>query len=1077
MPTFPNFFPAPREDENQNDFVARCVAAPQAKAAVSDPATRIDRCERRWEVARDDALGLTPTGRIAENAVVVNADTGGRDPTQTITLRRKYGAAIFNRFRELKGLVLQSLIENDALNTNQRADVPPGRAATSFGTSDDERVERFAEWFRRTIDRVVLEAVRGPQGEIRARNRWQDEFVRQAAAKGVRDAERRMARAGVEINEFSSFTSIFGNNRSLATHQDEDELERPGPISASPFGRTPAAIEDLRQKLQLLQERNFRELLGVSDAVAQAVERELAEGLSRGMNPRRVAAFINDRIDAIGVKRGRTIARTEIIRAHAETTLSRYEASGVEEVRGKAEFATAGDDRVCPRCFALEGETFTLEEARGVIPVHANCRCTWLPVTGALPGAPPEAETTPVVDPEQFFDPEQIPTREEVLAGIEGTGSAAGASTPFGVMNPHEADRTNDLMLSRLTDEEREKARIDVNAPSIGPKKVEDRVTGEAAKEVAILARDDAPTDELTALWNSVGDARGMSDDIEESVRFGVRISGPYNSVEEWAEGELPPAPRQRFLDLFDELQTVPRAESMRELVEIAEGADEIGMRIARGVKTDIAENIWRVASEAWQGGSDRGTLVQALQLAAREEFELENTTLGHLRIGPNARDLFDETGGALRALLRGQWQRTQNILEENNIETLTLYRGMKFGNVQPANRPDWYQGPMEPGTIGRLVDEGNFDEVVARVPDFRLGPMSSFSTAPTAAMKFTSALDDVVLSIRVPREAVLSLGSDGLGTIGEFEVVTLGTETPGLAFLRGAIRRRIDSMRRTGLLPDLTPGPDDHRLHQLAVGDILRKMDLLDPDVRIDIAAGRVLPRVDPAFDVGPAISTRLEEFERSRLDETTEHGLWLDGDGNVVVEHTDNDTDTITIRGSDLGDIRAEAEIMTHNHPKGGQGDIFIAPSPQDIDALDRLSSNIAEVRAVSDLGNFAGVKARYARYRVAWPDGIDTPRERRRLSRSVTDNMDLLREVVDRRPDSIADLLETTGLDEQIDEETFEELEEEADVEQQLGGLPEGSLRRLYNLAIQMWWADEYLNEIAEEEGLRWTVEFVN
>jgi intein/homing endonuclease len=39
----------------------------------------------------------------------------------------------------------------------------------------------------------------------------------------------------------------------------------------------------------------------------------------------------------------------------------------------KSEFVTAGDDRVCSQCEALEAQIFTIEEAQGIIPVHPSC--------------------------------------------------------------------------------------------------------------------------------------------------------------------------------------------------------------------------------------------------------------------------------------------------------------------------------------------------------------------------------------------------------------------------------------------------------------------------------------------------------------------------------------------------------------------------------------------------------------------------------------------------------------------------------------------------------------------------------
>jgi SPP1 gp7 family putative phage head morphogenesis protein len=69
------------------------------------------------------------------------------------------------------------------------------------------------------------------------------------------------------------------------------------------------------------------------------------------------------------------------IHAHAEGQLDSFEDLGVRELGITAEWSTAGDERVCPRCSALEGHIYTVEEARGMIPQHPGCRCSWIPRT------------------------------------------------------------------------------------------------------------------------------------------------------------------------------------------------------------------------------------------------------------------------------------------------------------------------------------------------------------------------------------------------------------------------------------------------------------------------------------------------------------------------------------------------------------------------------------------------------------------------------------------------------------------------------------------------------------------------
>ena len=79
-------------------------------------------------------------------------------------------------------------------------------------------------------------------------------------------------------------------------------------------------------------------------------------------------------------------ANTLIVAAHAESILDYYNSLGITSVLPEVEvalpgveFGTAGDDRVCPDCESIAGQTFLLIEARGIIPVHIGCRCSWWP--------------------------------------------------------------------------------------------------------------------------------------------------------------------------------------------------------------------------------------------------------------------------------------------------------------------------------------------------------------------------------------------------------------------------------------------------------------------------------------------------------------------------------------------------------------------------------------------------------------------------------------------------------------------------------------------------------------------------
>lgn len=142
----------------------------------------------------------------------------------------------------------------------------------------------------------------------------------------------------------------------------------------SAFGK-PVSIE----KVKLLASRTYNDLKGVTDAMSTNMSRVLANGMLQGSSPRKIAREMVDTVDNLGRVRARTIARTEIIHAHAEGSLDAYEQLGVEEVGVRVEWAATDDDKTCPLCEDLEGKTFTIKGARGRIPRHPNCRCSWIP--------------------------------------------------------------------------------------------------------------------------------------------------------------------------------------------------------------------------------------------------------------------------------------------------------------------------------------------------------------------------------------------------------------------------------------------------------------------------------------------------------------------------------------------------------------------------------------------------------------------------------------------------------------------------------------------------------------------------
>jgi len=71
-------------------------------------------------------------------------------------------------------------------------------------------------------------------------------------------------------------------------------------------------------------------------------------------------------------KRAAMIARTETVRIRAEGSLRFLKKGGTNEVVFRT---TSG--KPCPLCQSMEGGVFKIEEASGIIPLHANCVCQW----------------------------------------------------------------------------------------------------------------------------------------------------------------------------------------------------------------------------------------------------------------------------------------------------------------------------------------------------------------------------------------------------------------------------------------------------------------------------------------------------------------------------------------------------------------------------------------------------------------------------------------------------------------------------------------------------------------------------
>lgn len=273
----------------------------------------------------------------------------GRDPTQTTTLRNRYGREWRRRWRAAAGDI-QALAENGG------DFLPGGRFAPVGGAR--EAAQRFARVSRPIIDHHVF--------DDRA---WIEPYLKHAAVVGIRHANRDFAGRGGNLADPNDVIRRFHHAQFLA-RQIEQTWEHAVIVAG-----------DVQT--------------GIAQALGELLEREGLPAVSAAGRPTmRTHAANREQIRKVlgralntGGYRTDVNGRTNIVGTVNESALNRYHDLGVEEVGARIEiasFMTAGDDDVCPVCEGLENQengygpgVFRIDQARGMIPVHYNCRCLW----------------------------------------------------------------------------------------------------------------------------------------------------------------------------------------------------------------------------------------------------------------------------------------------------------------------------------------------------------------------------------------------------------------------------------------------------------------------------------------------------------------------------------------------------------------------------------------------------------------------------------------------------------------------------------------------------------------------------
>ena len=249
------------------------------------------------------------------------------DPTKTTALRNQFAANMKRRFAELVSVVVGSVMTNDCFGLSPKLHslqmTPTQQEAFAFMRSA-EKVEAFMKWLREQVDKGILEVSVYQQIGSSIETAWTNIYITDSYKRGVIRARYELKKAGYNVPTIDESGGI--------------NIVMMGPVHADRLG--------------LLFTRVFNDLKGITAAMDMQISRVLAQGIADGdgmqLLARKLVSTINGtKMGELGItdtlgrfipasRRAMMLARTEIIRAHAEATLQEFRNWGVEGVNAKS---------------------------------------------------------------------------------------------------------------------------------------------------------------------------------------------------------------------------------------------------------------------------------------------------------------------------------------------------------------------------------------------------------------------------------------------------------------------------------------------------------------------------------------------------------------------------------------------------------------------------------------------------------------------------------------------------------------------------------------------------------------------
>ena len=138
-------------------------------------------------------------------------------------------------------------------------------------------------------------------------------------------------------------------------------------------------------KLETLYQSFSSDVKGLTDQTLRRIRNIMADGVIKKQTKKEIVAEVTKHVKKLPKWKIQRIVNTNIVKVSAEGALDAMERLGVVELTVSVEWSTAKDSKVCPKCKPLGGMVLTIKKARGMFPVHPNCRCMPIPAPNKKP--------------------------------------------------------------------------------------------------------------------------------------------------------------------------------------------------------------------------------------------------------------------------------------------------------------------------------------------------------------------------------------------------------------------------------------------------------------------------------------------------------------------------------------------------------------------------------------------------------------------------------------------------------------------------------------------------------------------